>query len=305
MKRFCILFWLCLFFSLTAESSDTQTDANQAAEIESSGSKECAEVSIKTDPAVTGEKNSGADANLNEIEKLLSSFLASEDVDTLLQEHQLFRSIYNEKNMQPALVPPFEVPRLFAAQWKKDTPACLIESLYLYKKKLDKKKDVRTISRIFRSISQLKGLEYYSSSRKKMRTLYESSYVIDDPETKIKQDDPVERAETDFSVYALQKDLTFGEHVYRYRFISDDNSSGFISTNNDLLKYKVFKAVKPNDLQVSICVTDLGDYLLIHGLTRADFTSLSVLRKRVQRSFKTRGEAVLKWFIEKYEEKSE
>ncbi len=254
---------------------------------------------------LVGDNAVGQAASYSDIEKKLTGFLTAEQIEELLTKKQLIRSLYNEKDMQPVLVPPFAVPQMLAHQWTKGFPACLIETLYLYKKKLDKKKDVRTISRIFRSISQLKGLEYYSSSRKKMRTLYESSYVIDDPQTKVRQDDPITLNKQDFSVYALQKDLTFGEHVYQYRFLSDDNTSGFISTNNDTLKYSIFKAVMPEDLQVSIAVTDLGDYLLIHGLTRADFASLSILRKRVQRSFKTRGDALLRWFIEKYEEEIE
>ncbi len=278
MKRFWIFFFFSIFFSLGAQSTDC------------------------VDAAVSDEKRSVSGSS---IEKHLASFLDEEAVDTILQEKQLLRSVYNEKNMQPEMVPPFAVPQLVTEQWGTQKPACLIESVVLYKKKSGQTKNVKKISRVLRAISRLKGLEYYSSSRKKMRTLYESSYVIDAPETKVKQDDPVNRSDSDFSVYALQKDLTFGEHVYRYRFVSDGNSSGFLSTNTDALSYSIFQAVKPEALQVSIVVTDLGDYLLIHGLTRADFASFSFLRKRVQRSLKTRGDAILRWFIEKYEEEGE
>lgn len=75
-----------------------------------------------------------------------------------------------------------------------------------------------------------------------------------------------------------------------------------MSTNVGVLKYSVFKAIEPENLEVSIAVTDLGDYLLVHMLTRVDFTAPSVFRDRVQNSFRTRGEAVYGWFIMQYED---
>ena len=99
----------------------------------------------------------------------------------------------------------------------------------------------------------------------------------------------------------LQKDLTFDKNIYRYRFCSDADSAGFISTNINVLKYSIFKAMEPENLEASIAVTDLGDYLLIYMLTRAHFTAPSVLRERVQNSFRTRGEAIYGWFIAQYE----
>lgn len=234
-------------------------------------------------------------------EASLAPFLQEADRFKLMQEGVLFRSLYNEKQAEPLLTPLFAVPQHLVHEWNKGNPAFLIEALYLHKKKQGGSKDIGKISRILRAISKLKGLEYYSSSRKKMRTLYEESCVIDGPQTKRRIDDPLDNPAKDFSIYVLQKDLTFGENIYRYRFYSDTDSSGFISTNNAVLKYSVFKAMEPENLQVSVSVTDLGDYLLIHALTRSQFAAPSVLRKRVQNSFRTRSEAVYKWFISYYD----
>jgi len=233
------------------------------------------------------------------LERTLDAFLSTEQQSELVQTGCLLRSVYKE-NGQPVLVPPFAIPQALAGSWEKGNPSFLIEALYLYKKTSDGVKDSEKISRILRSVSQLKGLQYYSSSRKKMRTLYETSYVIDAPQTRNRVADPVDNTAADFSVYVLQKDLTFGENVYRYRFCSDADSSGFSSTNTDVLKYSVFKAIEPQNLEVSVSVTDLGEFLLIHALTRAQFTAPSVFRKRVHNSFKTRGEAVYGWFIARY-----
>lgn len=232
----------------------------------------------------------------------LDSFLSAEQRIELLKQGHIFRSVYNKENAKPRLVPLFAVPQTFAENRHKKNPTFLIEALYLHKKIQGSIKDVEKVSRILRSVSKLEGLQYYSSSRKKMRTLYETSYAIEDPKKEDRIADPVDNPAADFSVYVLQKDLTFDKNVYRYRFCSDDDSAGFMSTNVDVLKYSIFKAVEPENLEVSIAVTDLGGYLLIHMLTRADFTAPSVFRDRVQNSFKTRGEAMYGWFIAQYED---
>lgn len=232
---------------------------------------------------------------------VLDSFLSAEQRIELLKQGHLLRSVYNKENAAPRFAPLFVVPQTFAEGWNKGNPTFLIEALYLHKKTQGGAKDINKISRTLRSVSKLEGLQYYSSSRKKMRTLYEASYAIDDLKTEERVADPIDNPSADFSVYVLQKDLTFDKNIYRYRFCADADSAGFISTNVGVLKYSVFKAIEPENLEASISVTDLGDYLLVHMLTRADFTAPSVFRERVQNSFRTRGEAVYGWFIAQYE----
>lgn len=231
---------------------------------------------------------------------ILDSFLSQEQRIELVQKGQLIRSLYDQKDAVPRFTPPFAVPQTFGESWDKGNPLFLIEALYLRKKDSGSEKDVEGISQVLRSVSKLEGLQYYSSSRKKMRTLYEVSHIIADPNNEKPLPDPLDNPAADFSVYVLQKDLTFGKNIYRYRFCTDVDSAGFISTNINTLKYSVFKAIEPEELQASVAVTDLGDYMLIHALTRAQFTAPSILRKRVQNSFKTRGEAVYGWFVRQY-----
>lgn len=235
----------------------------------------------------------------------LDSFLSAEQRAALLEDGYIIRSIYDGQQVEPRFTPPFAVPQTFAKNWdsRKGAPTFLIEALYLHKKAKSTAKDVEKVSRIMRSISRLEGLHYYSSSRKKMRLLYESSYCIDDPHTKNRVPDPIDAHSADFSVYALQKDLTFKQNVYRYRFCADANSTGFISTNVNALKYLLFKVIAPENIEVSIAVTDLGEYLLTYALTQACFTDLPVFRNRVQSSFRTRGEALYGWFISQYEDR--
>ena len=98
----------------------------------------------------------------------LDSFLSAEQRIELLKQGYLFRSVYNKGNAVPRLTPLFAVPQTFAENRNKGNPSFLIEALYLHKKTQGSIKDTAKISRILRSISKLEGLQYYSSSRKKM-----------------------------------------------------------------------------------------------------------------------------------------
>ena len=251
---------------------------------------------------IAGVLSIAASGYADTVETQLAAFLSDTEKAALMREGQLFRASTGKNDAVPMWTPPFGISEKSAENRLKGRPSYLLEALYLHKKKNGSQPDAKKISQILRSISKLEGLRYYSSSRKKMRTLYETSYVIDDPQSKRRQADPLDHPADNFSVYALQKDLTFGAHVYQYRFFSDADSAGFVSTNTDTLKYSVFKAVLPECLQVSVAVTDLGDYLLIHAITRADFSAPSFLRKRIRNSLKTRGEAVYGWFIAHYDE---
>jgi hypothetical protein len=67
------------------------------------------------------------------------------------------------------------------------------------------------------ALSSLSGIQYYSASRKTMRTFYEYSRVIDGPDTKQVLPDPVFSAiPREQYIYARQKDLTFGDNIYQY-----------------------------------------------------------------------------------------
>lgn len=233
-------------------------------------------------------------------EQLLQSFLSQENAAALIEKGSLMVSRYNAEDMLPVMVPPFPIAELCADAWKKEQPSYSIEMLYLYKK-TDAVKDVKKISQILRAPSKLEGLEYYSSSRKKMRTLYEKSYVIDDPKAKNRLADPLDTTEMDFSAYILQHDSSFGENAYRCRFLHDADSSGFISSNIGTLKYSIFKAIAPENLLISVTVTDTGDSLLIHCITRARFASLGMFKNRIKNSFQTRLEAIYHWFVRQYE----
>ena len=147
------------------------------------------------------------------------------------------------------------------------------------------------------ALSTLTGIQYYSASRKTMRIFYESSLVIDGPETKKPLPDPVyEQPPESLSLYARQKDLTFGDNIYRYDFKMTRDAFFFIQENITALNYGIIPAVGKNKLRSVMAVIDCGDSLLIYAVSMAKAASVPGMGDRIGNSFGNRAEAVLKWF---------
>jgi hypothetical protein len=134
-----------------------------------------------------------------------------------------------------------------------------------------------------------------------MRTLYEKSYVIDGIKTKNRQPDPVQGSADGLVLTVLQKDMTFGEYVYEYSYKQTDNTVAFYSQNKEAMRYNFVKLLDANNLHMSLIVQDLGDYLLIYGVTSAKFFAIPGVDKKINESFLNRSEAIYKWFISEYE----
>jgi hypothetical protein len=147
------------------------------------------------------------------------------------------------------------------------------------------------------ALSTLAGLEYYSASRKKMRVFYESSTVVSGPDGKTSRPDPVyANPPAELTIYARQKDLSFGDNVYRYDYYARSDSLIFVQENITSMSYGIIPAVGKNKLRSVVVVCDAGGCLLIYAASMAKAASVPGLSDRISASFTNRAEAVLDWF---------
>jgi hypothetical protein len=181
-------------------------------------------------------------------------------------------------------------------------PSVTVETLYLYKKpgsssaSWDDAQRTALFNQML-AISTLAGIEYFSASRNTMRTFYEYSSVIDGPSTKKPLADPVfERPPAQYTLYARQKDLTFGDNIYRYDYTAAEGVLFFLQENMTSLSYGIIPAVGKNKLKSVLAVIDCGDHLLIYAVSMAKAASLPGMTDRIGNSFKNRADAVYKWF---------
>ena len=185
-------------------------------------------------------------------------------------------------------------------------PLFTLEVLYFVKK--TQKAKGRDLSKILRSVSSLKGLKYYSPSRKKYRLLYKDSFVVEKREPKkgkieyVKIQDPLDGAMDGLSVLVSQEDLTFGKNIYKYDYFQDNYGMGLMVENVNSLYYSLFKAIDEKELNSYVIFHDIGDYLLIYASTKANFAKLYGLEKKIKNSFSSRLDALCSFLIAKYNE---
>jgi hypothetical protein len=180
-------------------------------------------------------------------------------------------------------------------------PTLAVETLYLYKKPNSAvvwNENMRTaLFNQMTALSTLAGIEYFSATRNAMRTFYEYSSVIDSPSSKKTLPDPVfDKLPAQYALFARQKDLTFGDNVYRYEYKATDSALFFIQENMTSLSYGIIPAVGKNKLRSILAVIDCGDSLLIYAVSMAKTASIPGMTDKIGNSFRNRADAVYKWF---------
>jgi hypothetical protein len=227
--------------------------------------------------------------------------LGAETLAALLREGAVTQVQLREA--APRLVPGnAEVRRLLDAALREAGGGILAESLRLYRKpaaagRAWTEPERRALYNGALALSSLEGLQYFSSSRNEMRTFYESSRVIDGPDTKKPLPDPsFEAPPPELTLYARQKDLTFGDNVYRYTYFARPETLIFVQENMTVMSYGIIPVVGKNKLRSVVAVLDAGDFLLIYAASTAKASPLPGMGQWVGRSFSTRAEAILNWY---------
>jgi hypothetical protein len=182
-------------------------------------------------------------------------------------------------------------------------PNVLVEALYLFPKPSSaagrswNEGERRTVFNLLQSLSTLKGIEYFSASRGRMRVFYESSYVVDGPEGKSAVPDPLAAAVPERStIYAVQKDLSFGENRYRYEYVATSSDISFVQLNLTTMVYAFVPVLGKERLKTVVLVTDTDEGYLLYAASAARTTLLPGLEDKIKNSFSNRADAIYRWF---------
>ena len=213
------------------------------------------------------------------------------------------KPVYTQLNSpKPEFLPSHEILKNRIEAIRKDLdPGVMVETLHVYKKPgVGKSWNADEQLKLYNSVlalSTLAGLQYYSASRGVMRTFYESSSVIDGPSSKKPLPDPVyPMPPAELTLYARQKDLTFGDNIYQYVYYSVPDAIIFIQENLTALNAGIIPAVGKNKLRSVVAVLDAEDCLLVYAASMAKAVSLPGMRERIGNSFANRAEALFRWF---------
>ncbi len=165
---------------------------------------------------------------------------------------------------------------------------------------LDTPEGLRGLYNLMHAVSGMKGLEYYSASRKRMRTLFAESYTIDDPVNRRRIPDRVFEGDlpAEDQAYLYQKDLTFGETVYRAEYYFDDGVLSLHTANLTTMRYLGMPMISERDSLTWICLIPYGSRILFYGLTGGKPMKFLGLEKSKAReeSFYNRLKAIYGWY---------
>lgn len=158
--------------------------------------------------------------------------------------------------------------------------------------------DRAKIAGILNAVGGMQGLDYWSASRNTWRTLYERSYRVASPESAERLPDLPEPAAgavpSAWSYFAFQKDLTFGENVYRYELTSDPDGFTTTSSNETPMKVLFVTAVAPGDMKATLAILPARDGILVYAITT--MKAMEALKRKAFDSVGNRAYALFWWF---------
>jgi hypothetical protein len=235
----------------------------------------------------------------------LDELLDQAAFNTLMASEQESVTEVRFKTSTPVLLPRHSYTQELIARTLQDLdPSFLVETLRVYHKPSGASLPVWSRAErnaLFNqclALSSLTGLEYYSESRKRMHTFYETSTIIDSPETKRPLPDPVyDVPPANALLYVRQKDLTFGDNIYRYEYHSRNDALLFTQENLTALSLVLIPAVGKHRLRSVVAVLDAGADILVYVFSAAKATSFPGLNERIGSSFSNRADAILRWFV--------
>jgi len=203
----------------------------------------------------------------------------------------------------PRLLPRHSVlESAVAAAMEELSPGVLVENLFLYRKPSGGSSAWTAEERLalferMTALGTLAGIRYFSASRGEMRTFYETSSVIDNPRDRRPLPDPsFATLPATLTLYARQRDLTFGDNTYGFDFRTGDDFIFFEQRNLTVLNAGIVPAIGRDRFRMVMAVIDAGDSLLVYTAAMARVATLLGMGDRVGGSFGNRLEAVLGWF---------
>ncbi len=162
----------------------------------------------------------------------------------------------------------------------------------------DRKAVLRKLALIACSIHSMEGLEYWSASRGRMRTLYAEAHRVESDQNRIPLADPSGTGElppgNSWHFSAFLRDLTFGANVFSYEVKIGESLLTLSSENLTPLRYLFLPLASPGGLKTRISVVPCAEGILVHFLSTVEAAEIAA--KRIFESAGNKSLAVLGWF---------
>ena len=220
-------------------------------------------------------------------------------------EGEIQNVFLNEASVELSLLPKTELSSLAINHWDNgEKPRLTTEKIfYLDKKTLGLVNEdlssinITKVSKVIRSISTMKGTEYYSNRHKKWETLYHDAYLVKSPSEKTKIPDDTEGSAEGKILYCMQDDNSFGECYYKLEYHERANEVSVCFDNFEPLKFGPITAAKAHNVKINLVVVDEGNHFLVYLMVQAYYPRIAMLENKMIDSFNARVDSIYKWFV--------
>ncbi|MBO7055164.1 MAG: hypothetical protein J6W37_07255 [Bacteroidales bacterium] len=157
------------------------------------------------------------------------------------------------------------------------------------------KGDISDVSKVFSSISTLKGIQYYSNSHERWETLYKEAGFINNTKEKrfVADDKIIVRPTTDY--YCLLQDNSLGDCVFKINYAESGN---MVTANFILVEPLTFwgiTGVQANDLRIQLKATKVQDTIQAVITIEARYREISFIEDMIPKSLDARLDALYRW----------
>ena len=244
-------------------------------------------------------------ASIQLVSALHSQVISPSLLEKVKKEGELQKVFLNDNKVELQFTPDSELSSLAVKHWdNSEKPRLTTEKLFYFDKKTltengERLSDINIekVSKIIRSISTMKGTEYYSNRHKKWETLYHDASLIKSPDEKVKIPDDTQGSADGKTLYCMQDDNSFGKCYYKLEYYERANEVSVCFDNFEPLKFGPITAAKAHNVKINLVVVDEGDYFLVYLMVQAYYPRIALLENKMIDSFNARVDSIYKWFI--------
>ncbi|WP_294431056.1 DUF6675 family protein [uncultured Treponema sp.] len=242
------------------------------------------------------------------ISGLYSQSVSPDLLEKIKSSGELQNVFLNDDKINLSLVPKTELSSQALTHWNNsDKPRLTTEKLFYLDKK-DLKSDgtfsedsssfsIDKVSKVIRSISTMKGTEYYSNRHKKWETLYHDAYLVKSPDERVIIPDDTQGSADGKTLYCMQDDNSFGKCWYELTYSQRENEVSVCFDNFEPLKFGFITAAKAHNVKINLVVVDEGDHFLVYLMVQANYPRIAMLEEKMLDSFNARVDSIYKWFV--------
>ena len=167
------------------------------------------------------------------------------------------------------------------------------ETLYFIPNKIT----VQRSSEIARTISKLKGIKYYSNTRKKEVVLYKRAFLIENEKSITPLEDKNTGNADGLILYCLTDDNSFGQTRYMLNYFQSEKELLTVFTNKDGIGLGPIKVITPDSLVINLLIKPCKEGVVIYLCADLDCKKVPGGREKITETISSRVEAISKWFI--------